>query len=266
MSLLRVCAVQVDMKWEDVKQNLATYEQMLKDVSGQTDLIIFPEMFSTGFTTKPSRYTVDTSILTVEWMRKMSATLSVAVCGSVIIEEHGKLYNRFYAYLPDGQFFTYDKRHLFRLGEEDAMFTSGSKNISFTYKGFRVRPQICYDLRFPVWNRNKVSDDGTFEYDLLVVVANWPKSRIVQWEKLLMARAIENQAYVCGVNRIGVDGNDIEYNGGTMVINYDGEILKKSPDHQEHMLFAELDLDALHQARQKMPFWKDWDSFQILNI
>lgn len=263
MNSLRIYALQVDIKWEDVDENIKVYEDIIGNLEKKSDIIVFPEMFNTGFTTKPSEHTIEASMQTVEWMHKIAKKVNSAICASLIVSENEKLFNRFYCVLPDGQAFTYNKRHLFRLGYEDELFTAGESNISFEYKGFRIRPQICYDLRFPIWNRNFVDENQIISYDLLLLVANWPQSRIVQWEKLLMARAIENQAFVCGVNRVGIDGNGITYSGGTMFINFDGELICKAPDLHAYALYCELDLDALRMAREKMPFWKDWEKFKI---
>ena len=218
MNELRICLVQADLAWENRNQNLAHLRQMVEQ-SPSTDIVFLPEMFASGFTMNAAACAETADGDSVRWMKDLARGQNCAVTGSLIIAENGRYYNRLFWVEPDGKTLTYNKRHLFSLAGEEKVFTRGTENILIEYKGWRIRPQICYDLRFPVWARN------TDNYDLLYYVANWPERRVKHWQQLLIARAIENQSYVVGVNRVGNDGNGIEHSGHSAVIDAMGERL-----------------------------------------
>jgi omega-amidase len=261
MNTRKVTLVQSDIHWEQPQNNLNHYEQLLHDTV-LTDIIVLPEMFTSGFSTRPSKHIINFFPVAVEWMMQLAMEKDAAVCGSMIVSEQNKLLNRFYFVTPPGEVFWYDKKHLFTMGGENDMFSSGNMQITISFRGVKIRPLICYDLRFPIWSRNRFDrQKKQYDYDLLIYVANWPSRRIQHWKKLLVARAIENQAYVCGVNRTGLDSNNIEYLGGSMFVGPMGELIHEATDHQQEVFTAELSLFELNEIRTKLPFAADWDSF-----
>ncbi len=263
MSTLHITTIQSDIQWESPEKNILHYDELLKGVSN-TDIIVLPEMFLSGFSTEPVDKVIAFAPRGLEWMQHKAASVSSAICGSLIVEENNMLFNRFYFVMPCGTIHFYDKKHLFSMAGENKKFTPGTKNADIQYKDFSIRLNICYDLRFPVWNRNVYnSEDNTYDYDILIFTANWPERRIIHWEKLLQARAIENQAYVVGVNRIGTDANNIQYNGSTMIVDAVGEIIYKACDNEEDVYTVTLQKEVLNNIRQKLPFAADWDKFQI---
>ena len=199
-------------------------------------------------------------------MRKLTEKHSALVIGSLMVREGSLYYNRLWAFTEDGLIGSYNKRHLFSMAGEEAVYAKGKERLFLGWKGWRICPMVCYDLRFPVWSRNKYSseEEGVMPYDLLIYVANWPQRRVSHWDALLKARAIENQSYVVGVNRVGEDGNQIVYNGHSTITNYVGEELATLPDHQEGLLTACSEKDGLMEYRQKFPAWQDADSFTLL--
>jgi len=237
-------------------------EKKVNDLKEATHVVVLPEMFSTGFSMKPEILAEKMDGNAVNWMKRVAAEKKVIVTGSLIIEEEGAYYNRLIWMLPNGQFGYYDKRHLFAYAEEDKHYTAGSKRLIASVNGWKINLQVCYDLRFPVWARQQFDKDKNFEYDLLIYVANWPQRRSAAWKTLLQARAIENQCYVIGVNRVGEDGNGIYHSGDSMVIDPLGEILYHKAD-EEDIATVTLDKQQLQTIREKFPFWKDADSFQI---
>lgn len=261
MNTRKVTLVQSDIHWEQPQNNLNHYEQLLHDTV-LTDIIVLPEMFTSGFSTRPSKHIINFFPVAVEWMMQLAMEKDAAVCGSMIVSEQNKLLNRFCFVTPPGEVFWYDKKHLFTMGGENDMFSSGNMQITISFRGVKIRPLICYDLRFPIWSRNRFDrQKKQYDYDLLIYVANWPSRRIQHWKKLLVARAIENQAYVCGVNRTGLDSNNIEYLGGSMFVGPMGELIHEAADHQQEVFTAELSLFELNEIRTKLPFAADWDSF-----
>lgn len=230
----------------------------IKEVVDQcksTDLLVLPEMFNTGFLPqKQSYYEYER---TIDFLKQISNSNNIAIAGSLIYNNNEKFLNRFVFVKPEGSYEFYDKRHLFSIAGEADEFEAGNKRKIIQYKGIRIFPQICFDLRFPVWSRN------VFDYDLLIYVANWPVSRIKQWQSLLIARAIENQAYTVGVNRVGTDSHNFVYNGNSLVIDYKGEIIYKSPDNQEDIHTINLDIDKLKKAREKFNVLALRDEFTI---
>lgn len=254
--------IQTDLKWEDKDANLLMLEQKINSLQ-QAQVVILPEMFSTGFSMKPEVLAESMNGRTVEWMKKTAAAKKIILTGSVIIEEEGNFYNRLIWMLPNGQYGYYNKRHLFAYGEEDQHYSSGTQRLIASVSGWKINLMVCYDLRFPVWARQQFDEEQDFEYDVLIYVANWPERRNMAWKTLLRARAIENQCYVIGVNRVGKDGNDIYHSGDSMVIDPLGAILYEKA-HEEDLFTICLEREHLEQVRERFPFWRDADRFRIL--
>lgn len=262
MSSLTVTLVQADLHWEDKAKNLQMFEEKINALKEQTHVIFLPEMFSTGFSMKPTILAERMTGPTVEWMKKISAEKKIILCGSLIIEENGNFFNRLIWMLPNGKYGTYDKRHLFGYAGEDQYYKPGNKRLIASVNGWKINLLVCYDLRFPVWARQQTLTAP--EYDLLVYVANWPERRNHAWKTLLQARAIENQCYVIGVNRVGVDGNNINHTGDSMVIDPLGKPLYHK-ENSEDVFTITLAKDDVEEVRTKFPFWKDADHFQIIH-
>ena len=263
MSNLKVTLIQSGLHWEDKAANLSMLEEKISGVKEPTHVVILPEMFSTGFSMNPGQLAENMEGNTIAWMKEISRKNKIILTGSMIAEQDGNYYNRMVWMLPNGQYGTYDKRHLFAFAGEDNHYTSGSKRLIASVNGWKVHLLVCYDLRFPVWARQQFDESGNFEYDVLVYVANWPERRNTAWKSLLQARAIENQCYVIGVNRVGKDGNDIYYSGDSMVIDPLGEIIYQKA-HDEDVATLTLDREHLEYIREKFPFWKDADQFDIM--
>lgn len=254
---LIVAIIQGDLKWENIPTNLAYFEKKIESLSSEVDLIVLPEMFSTGFTMNAAELAEPLDGAGLTWMRKIADLRKVAITGSLIVHQNGKFYNRLYFVEPDGSYHHYDKRHTFTFAGEDKVFTAGEKRIVITYKGWRICPLICYDLRFPVWSRN------TEQYDLLLYVANWPQARVEAWDTLLKARAIENMSYCIGVNRVGVDGNGHHYSGHSNIYDCLGRpLLSERENEFQHEVG--LEKSSLYEIRGKMKFLQDQDNFQLL--
>ena len=250
MSQLKVTAVQSELFWEDVDANLQKFEKLLTALSQDTDVVILPEMFTTGFTMNNKELWEDMNGQTVNWMKSIAKKGGFALCGSVIIKEGEDVFNRMIWVTPDSELSYYDKRHLFSLAGEDKSYKAGSERIIFQYKGWKICPLICYDLRFPECSRNQE------DYDLLIYVANWPDKRSNHWKALLKARAIENQCYTVGVNRVGSDDNGHTYSGDSSICKYDGTVLAEYSN--EEVIFSSiLSLGDLHSYRENFPFLSD---------
>lgn len=284
MSSLSVSLIQTNLYWEDKGSNLKMLGEKISDL-GPAEVVVLPEMFSTGFSMRPELLAETMDGETVSWMKRMAASKRVIITGSVIIEEDGNYYNRLIWMLPTGQYGYYDKRHLFGYAGEHEHYSAGAKRLIASVKGWKVNLQVCYDLRFPVWARQKNSptlsmedeEDKEFggapqyvgqspetpEYDILIYVANWPERRAHAWKTLLQARAIENQCYVVGVNRVGTDGNDIYHSGDSMIVDPLGEVLY-TQSREEFVYTTTLDKKRLDETRAKLPFLKDGDSFLIV--
>ena len=256
MPTLDITIVQADLFWHDAEKNRDQFTRTIESIEDHTDLIVLPEMFTTGFSMDAPALAEPMDGVTVAWMRDMARSTNSAICGSVIIAEDADYRNRFICAQPDGSMTTYDKRHLFRLANEQDHYTQGDSVQTFELNGFRICPMICYDLRFPVWSRNRDN------YDLLLYVANWPSPRHNAWATLLRARAIENLSYLAGVNRVGKDGNDLPYIGGSAIIDYLGNDLADLGDRQDTAT-ATLDLEALQKFRDRFAFHKDADNFAL---
>lgn len=254
---IKTALLQADLAWEDPKANLNKFDERINNLQEPVDLIVLPEMFSTGFSMNANALAEESNGPTVSWMKNTAKQQDAALTGSVIIKENGNFYNRLFFVFPDGKMQTYDKRHTFTLANEDKTYTAGKERLIVDYKGWRICPLICYDLRFPVWARN------TSEYDLLIYVANWPETRIHAWDILLQARAIENMSYCIGVNRTGNDGNEYKYNGHTAAYDCLGKNLFDNNRAQEFTQIITLDKSHVEDTRDKLKFLQDRDNFSI---
>lgn len=262
MEPLRIGLVQSELAWEDPIANRSHFESLLLPQAGKLDMVVLPEMFTTGFTMDPRGKGERTHGPTAAWMQSLASRTGATLLGSLIVEEAGQFYNRLLAVDATGIRLTYDKRHLFRMAGEDEQYRAGTEKPVLTIRGWKVCPLICYDLRFPVWSRNRSDAQGQAAYDILLYVANWPEKRIAHWSALLKARAIENQAYCLGVNRVGEDGNGIAYSGDSAIINYVGEVLATCTG-KPALLTATLDKEALVHYRERFPAWQDADGFRL---
>lgn len=255
--ILHVSVFQLDLVWENPVANRTKIDEWLRKSNEKTDVIFFPEMFTTGFSMNVSGLAETMDGETVRWMKERSAEFQIALCGSLIIREDGKFFNRLLFVEPSGEVHSYDKRHLFTMSKEESHFKKGTERLIVNYKGWRICPLICYDLRFPVWSRNRN------EYDLLVYSANWPQARTEVWNALLKARAIENQSYVVGANRVGADGNLISYSGNSQLINPKGGLLSEIGDHHKGIVSAGLSFSEMIRFRTDFPVLDDADTFSL---
>jgi len=246
--------VQPDIVLGDIEANLNKIDNLLSSLTQKVDIIVLPEMFSTGFTIKPERFAEKPNGSAVKWLCEKAKTTNTAFVASVMIEDDEKYYNRAFFVFPNGEYLCYDKRHLF--GGEKKEFTAGKSRLVVEYLGWRICPLVCYDLRFPVWSRNNN------DYDLLIYLASWPKARQSVWSVLPVARAMENQCYVATVNRVGSDKTG-DYSGESKVINAFGEVLAQSIPNEECLTFCEISLPELNTIREEFPFSKDADEFSI---
>jgi omega-amidase len=256
MSDLKLALVQTFLHWEDADANLSHIEKHIASIHQPVDVIVLPEMFATGFSMRPEALAKVSSTKALQQLKRWAAEKSCIVTGSLIFEDGGKYYNRLVWMQPDGNYVHYDKRHLFTLGEEHNHYSSGKKQLTVDYKGWKIRLIVCYDLRFPVWCRN----DN--DYDLMIVVANWPERRVFAWDQLLVARATENQSYVAAVNRVGDDGHNIYHNGSSAVIDFKGETLITAVN-EEKILYQTLQREPMMEFRKHFPFLAGRDEFEI---
>ncbi|AJR02641.1 amidohydrolase [Siansivirga zeaxanthinifaciens] len=255
---LHVAIIQSDLVWENPKQNRANFKEKIKSITKPLDIIVLPEMFTTGFTMNASALAETMTGKTVTWMQNMATKFNAAIVGSIIITENEKFYNRLLFVTPDGTLEYYDKRHTFTLAGEDKVYDAGTQRYSTEYKGWIICPLICYDLRFPVWARN------VDNYDVLLYVANWPKARIFAWDTLLKARAIENMSYVVGVNRIGLDQAQNEYCGHSAVYDVTGNTISSIKPNREQIEIVTLERSHINFYRNKLRFLDDKDDFTLL--
>ena len=239
-------------------------EEKINSISSPTHIVVLPEMFSTGFSMNPEALAEKMDGPTVKWMQKIANKRKVILTGSIIIEENQQFYNRLLWVLPNGESGYYDKRHLFAYGNEDEHYSEGNKRFIASVNGWKINLLVCYDLRFPVWARQQYHLNDGFEYDVLIYVANWPQRRSRAWKTLLQARAIENQSYVIGVNRVGVDGNDLSYSGDSLVADSLGNLLYQK-ENEEDIFTITLEKKHLEETRNKLPFWREADAFLLLN-
>ena len=257
MSILKITTFQTYLFWENIDKNLQNLSLRLTSIRETTDLIVLPEMFSTGFSMNPEKLAEKMNGKTMKWMLEQAKKYKCVITGSIIIKEKNKNYNRLIWMRPNGTFEYYDKRHLFGLGEEDQHYTAGSKKLFVELKGWKICPVICYDLRFPIWLRNTNE-----EYDMLLIVANWPERRSLHWRSLIPARAIENQAFVVAVNRVGHDGNEVYHSGDSMCIDPNGKVIYYKPNDEDLYTFT-INKNDVTEARSSFPFLKDGDSFTL---
>ena len=288
MSTLSITTIQTNLHWEDKAANLQMLEQKINSIKQKTEIVVLPEMFSTGFSMKPELFAETMQGETMQWMKRIAAEKKIILTGSIICRDGNtdlpdetvqtaqsvppRYYNRLIWMLPNGEYGVYDKRHRFGYAGEDHHYTAGNKRLIASVKGWKINLQVCYDLRFPVWARQQSTPnssqegikDSEVEYDVLIYVANWPEKRSHAWKTLLQARAIENQCYVVGVNRTGNDGNAIYHSGDSMIIDPMGEVLYTKKD-EEDIFTITLDKEHLQSVREKLPFLKDADEFMIIN-
>lgn len=257
MQHLKIAMLQADLVWQNAEQNRKNFSKKINEIKEQVDLIILPEMFTTGFSMQPQKIADTMHGKTVVWMRKIASEKDTAIAGSVIIFENNSFFNRFLFVHPSGEINFYDKRHLFTLAGEDKVYESGKEKLIVNYKGWKICPLVCYDLRFPVWARNAE------DYNLLIYVANWPKIRIAAWDALLKARAIENMSYAIGLNRVGIDANNYEYNGHSAVYDCLGEQVAETQENKEETVVFTLDKNHSAEIRNKLGFLNDRDTFVI---
>lgn len=253
---LKITIVQTELIWEDPAANRSLLEERLKAVK-QTQLIVLPEMFTTGFTMVPETLAESEPGITLDWMRTLAGKYQAAVTGSLIVQENGRYYNRLYFVYPDGEYYKYDKRHTFTLAGEHEVYAAGDEKLLVDYLGWKICPLICYDLRFPVWARNVEN------YDILLYVANWPERRISAWDTLLKARAIENMCYTIGVNRVGKDGNDHSYVGHSAVYDVLGEYISVSREESAFVETIQLEKNHIKKYRDRLRFLDDQDAFNL---
>tara|TARA_R110002072_G_scaffold114541_11_gene244635 strand:+ start:307 stop:1182 length:876 start_codon:yes stop_codon:yes gene_type:complete len=260
MEELKITLVQSDLVWEDPSKNLENFDKCLNLSDNLGHLVILPEMFATGFSMQPQKFAINSKPQHqgLTWMLKTAEEKKLAICGSLISEEDGKYFNRLYFVLPNGEYHTYNKRHLFSLAGEEKIYSPGDTKLVIDYLGWRINPLICYDLRFPVWCRNDA------EIDLQIFVANWPERRSEAWKSLLKARAIENMCFVAGLNRIGDDGNGIYHSGDSCLFNELGDLVSDIPSGKASIKTYTLGKNALMKSRNRFGFLNDRDGFKLL--
>lgn len=262
MQDLTITYIQADLHWGDIQGNLDKFGQLFTGLSGKQDLLCLPEMFTTGFCTSPEKVSELPGSRTMLWMKEMAKSLNCVICGSAIIREGGYYYNRLIWMRADGSYETFDKRHLFTMGNEHLRYTAGRKRLITEIKGWKIHPLICYDLRFPVWSKNTYKSEH-YEYDLLIFLANWPDTRRQVWKSLLAARSIENLAYCLGVNRIGSDSNGLSYTGDSGMYDFKGTLISNAAEMKEEIVTVTVSAEELRGFRDKFNVGPDWDEFQI---
>ncbi|MDG1439310.1 MAG: amidohydrolase [Flavobacteriales bacterium] len=255
---MKIASIQTDIIWENSVANKVYYDHLLKNIQ-QIDLIVFPEMFTTGFSTNNHEIAELAQGDTLKWMQEHARNLKTCIIGSVAVKQGNNLYNRLYVVKANEVKF-YDKRYLFSMAGEDKTFTKGKKELIFDINSWKIKPLICYDLRFPVWSKNKVVEKN-HQYDILIYIANWPQKRSAAWTSLLRARAIENSSYVVGVNRLGIDGNNIKYDGSSRVFDFKGKRLDSFKKNKSKIAISSFSKTALNDYRKKFPVLSDADNF-----
>lgn len=254
---MKIALIQTSLIWENPNENRALIQEKINAISQYIDLIVLPEMFTSGFTMNPKHVAETMQGESISWLKEIAKAKNCAITGSLVIEENGNYFNRLVFVFPNGEIQYYDKRHLFTLAGEDKIYTAGNDKLIIDYKGFKICPLICYDLRFPVYSRN------VEEYDVLIYVANWPILRVNAWDILLKARAVENMSYVIGVNRVGFDDNSHEYVGHSQAVDFIGNFLLE-PKENEDIFIVTLDKNQLIETRAKLNFLNDQDKFEII--
>lgn len=254
---MKISVIQSDLEWENKSGNLKKLEKLIIPLYNMTDVVVLPEMFNTGFSMRPAELSEPADGETLVWMKSAASKGNFGLCGSYMVRSEGKYYNRWVFVSPEGESWSYDKRHLFSMGEENKHFSAGKSRLIFTFRSIRISPYICYDLRFPVWSRNKN------EYDLAIYSANWPEARINVWDTLIKARAIENQCFVAGSNIIGTDGNGIKYCGNSVIISPRGEVISFAETGKTCSITSDISLEELTDFRAKFPVSNDADNFSL---
>jgi omega-amidase len=262
MQDLTITLMQASLAWKDKERNLEKFAAWISNLTSKTNLIILPEMFNTGFIVEPADVAEHMDGIGMKWMALQAKASGSVITGSLTITEDGKYFNRLIWMRPDGSFETYDKRHLFRMGNEHERFSQGKDRLIVELNGWNLMPLVCYDLRFPVWSKNTLAD-GKYAFDCLIYIANWPASRSLAFRSLLVARAIENQVYLAGVNRIGEDGNGTAHNGESAIIDFKGNYLVQCAKDKEQISTLTLSRQALEDQRQQFAVGLDWDKFSV---
>lgn len=257
MNGLNIALLQTDLSWENPQKNLFNFSSQIAQINNDIDLIVLPEMFTTGFSMNASKLAEEVNGKSVNWMKAIAKKKNCAVVGSIITVEENQYYNRLFFVFPSGVFVYYDKKHTFTLAKENETYTSGNEKLIVEYKGWKICPLICYDLRFPVWSRNSEN------YDILIYIASWPKKRINAWDALLKARAIENMSYTIGVNRIGKDGNNYEYTGHSILFDCLGNALTKEQNKAAEVILVYIEKNTQEEIRENLGFLNDRDIFEI---
>lgn len=255
---IHVIGIQADLAWESVDANIAHFSSLISSINQEIDIIVLPEMFATGFSMN-TNFAKESGEKGLIALKQWAANKNAALVGSLMIEENNQYFNRMYFVLPTGEFYQYDKKHLFTLAKEENYFSPGRNQVIVDYKGWKIALQVCYDLRFPIWNRR----NPNYDYDLMINVASWPERRSHAWKSLLIARAIENQAYLIGVNRVGKDASSIDYSGDSVILNPFGQAIQSARVFKEDIIQATLSLEKLQKTRRIFGFAKDADSFEI---
>lgn len=255
---IKIAIIQTSLFWEDVDKNLEIFTKKISNIKNKADLVVLPEMFSTGFSMNSKKLAEEINGKTVNWLIKTSVINNISIIGSLIIKEKNNYFNKLFFVNPDGSYKTYNKRHLFRMANENNYYSQGKEDLIVHFNGWRIKPLICYDLRFPVWSRNNN------DYDILVYIANWPERRAYAWKTLLRARAIENQSYVVGVNRIGEDQNNVIYSGDSAILNPFGDEISDIKPHENKTQIIKISYKKLFEFRESFPVNLDADSFKIL--
>jgi len=258
MQDIKIASIQADLVWEDAAANRYALERKIAEISEPVDLIVLPETFTTGFPVDPSRFAETEDGETFAWLKKTANHQGSVICGSLLMAKAGKYFNTFVWMRPDMFFSTVEKRHLFRMGGEHQLINAGIKKLILSFKGWNIRPLVCYDLRFPTWSRNKFEREK-YQYDLLIYVANWPAVRSYPWKQLLIARAIENQSFVLGVNRVGVDFYGNDYSGDSCLVDPKGNVIAMAAPHADVALISTLKAQDLLQCREDFKVGLDWD-------
>ena len=262
MNNLNITLIQANLLWEDPEGNRAHFDQLMTEVQPGTDLVLLPETFNTAFPVDPVKFAETPDGPTMNWLKEKAQALHAVICGTLLLEEKGHYHNSLVWMRPDGSFELYYKRHTFILGGETPPVERGSDPLVVELNGWRIKPMVCYDIRFPVWSKNRYQN-GQYDYDLGIYLANFPSTRIFVWDTLLMARAIENQAYFIGVNRIGDDPEGVHYSGDSQIINPKGEVICMARSDMEAVVPFTLDYEKLHSFREKFPVGRDWDNYQL---
>ena len=262
MEDLRITFIQADLQWQDKQANLEHFSELLKEVPSETDLILLPETFNTAFPVDPTVFAETTDGPTMQWMRQKAHELNAVICGTLLLEVDGHYHNSLVWMRPDGCFELYHKRHTFTLGGETLPVERGDEPLIVELNGWRIKPMVCYDIRFPVWSKNHF-ENGHYEYDLGIYLANFPDSRMNVWNTLLKARAIENQAYFIGVNRVGDDPEEVHYSGHSQLISPKGKVISTATADTETVVSCILDYKELQSFREKFPVGMDWDPFTL---